>query len=654
MIFLQPELLWGLLAAPLPVLIHWLNRLRYRRISWAASLFLRAATRTSTRRSKIRHWLILACRVLALSSLLLLLTRPLVGGWFGVMLAAPPDLIVVALDRSASMETPGDDDGRSRRQLALDALAQTPPDIWKGARLRLVDSATLRPVMVASPAALPHLEAASGTDAGAEIAALVRAAAESLAAERPGRAEIWLISDLQASSWKPDDPQWRGAAAALASLPQDVMVRLFASRGRPSSNRTLQWVGSRRVSMGEHLRVEIAVAVRAEGDLANEPVMMSWNALGVRSPTEVRPAPQFGVIQRSFEWPANEPVFWGSVELPPDANPSDNCVFFAVARPAAVRAVMVAEHEDCARRLRLAVSPFGTGRVEVVRAQPGLIGEALTGPVALIAIQGVPLTEAEAAVIGTWVGEGTTALWMPPTQRDADSGDWKWRDLESATDTPWRVTAWNRRDGPLQDGADGVPLPMDRLAVHRRRSADGAAADHVVHALLGDGMPLVLSKTVGLGRSYALATLPLDDWSTLGDGWIWVPMLHRMIDEGARRWEAAHTAVCGRWRPAAEEVWRPVESVRPDAHSLRAGLFRWGDRFIALNRPPEEDDSDTITPEVVNQRLAPVRVVLAGDPADAAGEPTRAEVSLWLAVVAIVALIAESWLLGGEYRPQAP
>ncbi len=654
MIFLQPELLWGLLAAPLPVLIHWLNRLRYRRIPWAASMFLRAATRTSTRRSKIRHWLILACRVAALSSLLLLLTRPLVGGWFGVMLAGPPDLIVVALDRSASMETPAGEDGRSRREIMLDALAKAPRELWGGARCLLVDSVTLRPQAVASLSALPHLDAASGTDAGAEIPALVRAAAQALAAERPGRAEIWLIGDLQASSWRPDDSRWRDAAAALAALPQDLTVRLFANRVRPSSNRTLQWVGARRVSSGERLRVDIAVAVRADGDVANEPVMMAWNAMGVRSPTEVRPAAQFGVVQRSFDWPANEPVFWGSVELPLDLNPTDDRVFFAVARPVAVRAVIAAEDGECARRFRLALSPFGTGRVEVVRARLGSVAESLSGPVAMFAIQGAALTEAEAAAVRTLVSEGATVLWLPPMQGEIGPGDWTWSEVESASDAPWRVAAWNRRDGPLQDGVDGIALPMDRLAVQRRRAANGPDGDHVVHALLGDGAPLLISKTMGQGRSYALTTLPRADWSTLGDGWVWVPMLHRMLDEGARRWEAADTAVCGRWRPAAEEVWRPVDESRPAASTLRSGVFRWGDRYVALNRPAEEDDPETIAPVVVQQRLAPVRVILAGDVGEAAGEPTRGEMSLFLAVLAMVALIAESWLLGGEHRARTP
>jgi len=589
--------------------------------------------------------------VTALTALLLLLTRPLVGGRFGAMLSGPPDLIVIALDRSSSMETPETEHGRTRRELALDLIARAPREIWRGARWLLVDSATLTPQVMAGPEALPHLGATSGTDMGADIPALMNVAATALTAERPGRAELWLIGDLQASSWQPEDPRWRAAAAALAALPQDVTVRLFVRRGRPSTNRTLQWVGARRVSTGDRLRADITVAVRAEGDAVNEPIMMSWNSMGARSPVEVRPSSQFSIVQRSFEWPPTEPVFWGSVELPADPIETDNRVFFALARPERVRAVVAAEDRECARRIGLALAPFSTGRVEVVCANRGNIVEALSGRLAMIVMQGAPYAEAEMTALRAWAEEGTTVLWLPPVRGEGDGDGGPWGSVESSSPNPWRITVWNRRDGPLQDGADGVPLPMDRLLVHRRRNIHRSADEHIVHALLNDGAPLLVSRRVGRGQFYELATLPVSDWSTLGEGWVWVPLVHRMLEEGGRRWEVAETAVCGRWRPAAGEAWRPLDERETALDPQRAGLFRWGERVVALNRPPEEDELDAVSPEVIQQRLTPLRVVLADGPDEPASNgPERGELSPWLALLAMLALVAESWLLGNEHR----
>src|SRR2546425_8143315 len=105
MTFLAPFILWGLPLILLPVLIHLMNRLRHRSMPWAAMMFLRSATRKSTRYARLRQFIILLFRVLAVLGLVLALSRPLAGGWAGWVFSSAPDVILVLLDRSASMET---------------------------------------------------------------------------------------------------------------------------------------------------------------------------------------------------------------------------------------------------------------------------------------------------------------------------------------------------------------------------------------------------------------------------------------------------------------------------------------------------------------------------------------------------------------------
>ncbi|MGV3756913.1 MAG: BatA domain-containing protein, partial [Verrucomicrobiota bacterium] len=81
MTFLQPEILWALPLVLLPVIIHLINRLRHRPQPWAAMRFLVAATQSSTSQAKLRQWLILLFRTLAVLMLILFLGRPLAGGW---------------------------------------------------------------------------------------------------------------------------------------------------------------------------------------------------------------------------------------------------------------------------------------------------------------------------------------------------------------------------------------------------------------------------------------------------------------------------------------------------------------------------------------------------------------------------------------------
>src|SRR5438270_4195092 len=66
-------------AAAVPVVIHLLNRRRYRVVEWAAMRFLLAAQRKNTRRMRIEQLLLLACRVLIV--LLIVLAMASVMPW---------------------------------------------------------------------------------------------------------------------------------------------------------------------------------------------------------------------------------------------------------------------------------------------------------------------------------------------------------------------------------------------------------------------------------------------------------------------------------------------------------------------------------------------------------------------------------------------
>src|SRR5919109_1613598 len=66
-------------AASVPIIIHLLNRKRFRIITWAAMRFLLAAQRKNTRRMRLEQLLLLAVRTLLL--LLLVLAMASVMPW---------------------------------------------------------------------------------------------------------------------------------------------------------------------------------------------------------------------------------------------------------------------------------------------------------------------------------------------------------------------------------------------------------------------------------------------------------------------------------------------------------------------------------------------------------------------------------------------
>ena len=77
--FLQPFVLWGLLGVSIPIIIHLLNRRRFRTVKWGAMQFLLKATRESRGRKRLKHILILTMRALAIAALVFAVSRPRVG-----------------------------------------------------------------------------------------------------------------------------------------------------------------------------------------------------------------------------------------------------------------------------------------------------------------------------------------------------------------------------------------------------------------------------------------------------------------------------------------------------------------------------------------------------------------------------------------------
>ena len=229
--FLQPGMLWVLPAILLPIVIHLLNRLRYRTVHWAAMIFLLKANRAATRRAKLKQWLLLACRVLVLGFLIWAMSRPLVGGWLGAAAGGAPEAVVILLDRSASMEGRAGDGERSKRTQALALLAEA-AKLSGGSRFVLIENVGREPLEVAGGAALAALQLAEPTDTGADLPAMFRAASEWLVRNKPGSAEVWVASDLQASNWRPESPEWADLAARFAGFTQGVRVRVIDDRGR--------------------------------------------------------------------------------------------------------------------------------------------------------------------------------------------------------------------------------------------------------------------------------------------------------------------------------------------------------------------------------------------------------------------------------------
>ncbi len=104
MIFLNPAVLFGLLAASIPVLIHLLNLRKLKRIEFSTLAFLKELQKNKIRKIKLKQWLLLVLRVLIILFLVTAFARPtLKGVAIGGTTSAAKTTAVFILDNTSSM-----------------------------------------------------------------------------------------------------------------------------------------------------------------------------------------------------------------------------------------------------------------------------------------------------------------------------------------------------------------------------------------------------------------------------------------------------------------------------------------------------------------------------------------------------------------------
>lgn len=80
MTFLNPAVLFGLLAASIPILLHLLNLRKLKKIEFSSLQFLKELQKNKIRRIKLKQWLLLALRVSIILFLVLAFARPTIKG----------------------------------------------------------------------------------------------------------------------------------------------------------------------------------------------------------------------------------------------------------------------------------------------------------------------------------------------------------------------------------------------------------------------------------------------------------------------------------------------------------------------------------------------------------------------------------------------
>jgi hypothetical protein len=311
MSFLTPFMLWGGLAAGIPIALHFFYRSRYKTVPWAAMKFLLTSIEQTSRRLRFQELLLLVLRTVVLLLLALTLARPTFSG-----AGRGGDAVdaVILLDTSMSMTAkagvvpPGvttDPYLVALRSFAKPDGTVTCFDRARAAALAVVAglpaASTVQIVSMSDRATLlgpptpSHLDQAkklledlTPTSLGTDFLPAVRLGADVLERGPSPAKEIYLVSDMQRTGWAARQGEIREMLAELR--PRAVVHMIHCVPSAPVNVAIVGITPQTTLRPGE--RTDFAVLVRHSGTQPARNLTVTLEVDGKGAEKETRPVPE--------------------------------------------------------------------------------------------------------------------------------------------------------------------------------------------------------------------------------------------------------------------------------------------------------------------------------------------------------------------------
>ena len=556
--FLHPAVAaLGAALVAVPVVIHLINRLRYREVRFAAMEFLLASDERNRRRVLLEQLLLLLLRVLLVLALGALIAR---------LVLDPATLSILREGARAHHVVVLDDSGSMRERLPLgDGRGATAFEAAKGVVSQFAAEASRRPGTVRLTVLLLSRTGEGGAfvaerdvtgellpELGDKLDTLLPthgrfppadglAAAASRLPEDGGERFVHLVSDFRASDWSDD-----AMTAAVDRLDADgVRVNLVRVNETGGGNRFVAGVS------GDTATAAVGVPVRVRATVVNDAATAAGGvALAAAVDRQTLPLSEriatlepgsgatreFDVV---FEEPGRHAL---TVSLEPDALPEDDVFHLPVRVRPKVPVLLVDGAPDLAAAdavsLALAPDPDLTGLLPTTGTADGLRDADLSEFSAVYLLNVPRLSAAARRNLDAHVRGGGGLVWF--TGPSVDPGFYAGQ-LTVGGDTPAdgpgaglfpaRPSAVSAElpDAPESAGPDvrfgddplfaiftGTENPFaDAITVRRYTPVTvPEPADAVeVLARLRNGAPLILSHRVGAGRVLTVLTTASAEWT---------------------------------------------------------------------------------------------------------------------------------------------
>jgi uncharacterized membrane protein YobD (UPF0266 family) len=688
--FLYPIFLFGLIAASLPLLIHLLNRRKLNRIRFPAVRFILLSQKRISRSYRLRHWILLALRTMAVVLLALLLANPIFQTGAGLFAGGGPVALVILLDNSLSMTWSGDGIGFKQAKEAARLLITSLND---GDRAAIIPTSISgkEPIRLKSEkdVLLKELEQLEIADGTANLSTVLGKAYEVLS-EPAGQKEIRFITDLGLTGWD---------NFSMSSLKQvDPAIPLKAIRvGRKQTplNATVKEIrAGQGVGVDLPLHLEAVVANFSDQEIKDLLVQLSID--GQNKDQKVTSIPARGDATVAFQTRLSQAgSHVGQLTIKKDGLAGNASMHFGLHAQDKLRVLVVdgdpqtslvqSETFFLTRALNPAGEQDSSQYLPTVIIPEGLSGAALDSYQVIVLCNVANLPDAFVSKLQNYLRSGGGLLIFGGDRLQADHYNAKLAPILQAPirekklgleATGERIGKFELTHPALQNLSDNLlqeSIKSARFWGYSRISTSGSS----VLISLANGDPLVIEQKVGPGRVIFVTTTADRDWSDLPVKTAYLPMIQSLtsylaggkrgiLDAGINVGSAKEVSLppnyVGKTIRITKPNRQPAEVAMSAAQDRASGSFEDNDvagiyrlsfaaagekdsgtpQLYAVNSPFLESRLEEISERELQAKLSPVRVdVVPIETLQQGG--TRRDLALPLLSLLLATLLLESW-----------
>jgi len=597
------------LAVAVPVVIHLLFRQKTRTVPIGSVRFLHEVVREHRRRRRVRQWLLLALRMLAVLLLALLFARPYRDQ---SIFRGLEQEIVFLIDRSASMQAHD-----SMRKTAFDrALLKAREELKKLdanviVHVALCDAAGIKELPV------EEIQKSVPTDAATDYGLALGWAGDVLAASNRSTRKVVLISDLQRSGL---------SRARTTPLPEGVELVIQDVGQLLARNLAVESAAASRVEISPDGPLALRVVLRNHGALLARQVPIHCELEGPDGRIEA--SKQIDVARRAsavVDLPLDvktDGLYKGLVRVKYDdvlAVDNSRWVAFEARHPDRVllvdgqegRSIFSSETYFLETALRLRTEEAGgqmrSFEPERIVWESGEGFPRLDGYRAVVLANVRRLSDKDGQRLETYLRGGGSLLIFAGDQVTRESLAplaklelFPGKVAAEPVEGRFRIDQWDAKHAALACFSDPQHGDMRRMTFHKLLPLEALAAGPRV--LLSAGAHIVAAEaTVGRGRSLYFGSTADRDWTDLPRTRMYVPLVRQLLayltDQLSER-----AAVTNRLVTMPEEKIGIAESTAEGGH------------WVVTNLDPRESALDRVPPDKFQEALG----VKAPNPATAA------------------------------------